>query len=161
MMKKNKYTRPLFSRPAMRLLLCCLLLCLVTPPAAAAGNRVVGDVRIIHASSGSTYMDPDLKDLGRELQTVFRYTSYRLLNRKRMPLKYHDVGRISLPGNRRMEISPTQFNQGRIKFKINIFKKNRPVFGTEILLKNGGSITIGGPGYKNGYLLFNISATAM
>ena len=127
---------------------------------AFAGNRVIGDVRIIHASSGPVHMDRALKDLGRELQSVFKYTSYRLVSRKPLNLTHHQVGRISLPGNRTLEISPTGFKKGRIKFKINILKRNKSVFTTEILLRNGSSITIGGPDYKKGYLLFNISATA-
>ncbi len=127
---------------------------------AFGANRVLGDVRIIHASSGPAHMDPALKDLGHELKSVFKYTSYRLVNRKALNLKHHQVGRISLPGSRILEISPTGFKKERIKFRINILKQNRSVFNTEILLKNGRSITIGGPGYQKGYLLFNISATA-
>jgi hypothetical protein len=126
---------------------------------AFAENRVTGNVRIIHASSGPAYMDPALRGLGHELQSVFKYTSYRLLSIKPLNLTRHRVQRITLPGNRTLEISPTGFKKGRIKFKINILKRNKPVFTTEILLRNGSSITIGGPGYKNGYLLFNISAT--
>ncbi|SMC54940.1 hypothetical protein SAMN02746065_10448 [Desulfocicer vacuolatum DSM 3385] len=127
---------------------------------AFAAKGVLGDVRIIHASSGPAHMDPALGDLAHELQTVFKYTSYRLLNRKPLNVKHRQVAHISLPGNRTLEISPTGFKKGRIKFKINILKQNRSVFNTEILLKNNRSITIGGPGFKKGYLLFNISATA-
>ncbi len=134
-------------------------ICIILPRTAVAGNRITADLRIIHAATDSRHMDPALRDLGHELQSVFKYTAYRLLNRKSLTLAYNTVGRINLPGARRLEISPTGFKNGRIKFKINIFKENRTVFGTEILLKNGSSITIGGPGYENGYLLFNISGT--
>ncbi len=135
------------------------LVCIAMSSPAIAGDRVTTNIRIIHASSAPAHMDPGLNDLGKELQSVFKYTAYRLLSRKSLTLDYRTTGRISLPGGRTLEISPTNFNKGRIKFKINILKKNTPVFGTEILLKNGSSITIGGPEYRNGYLLFNISGT--
>ena len=141
-------------------LISLICVCISLPSTAVAGNRVTANLRIIHAATDTTYMDPGLRDLGHELQSVFKYTAYRLLNRKALTLAYNTVGRVNLPGGRRLEISPTGFANGRIKFKINIFKQNRAVFGTEILLRNGSSITIGGPGYENGYLLFNISGTA-
>jgi len=127
---------------------------------ASAANRIIGNVRIIHASSGPTHMDPALRDLGHELQSVFKYTAYRLVNTKPLNLKFHQEGHISLPGSRFLTIFPMGFNRGRIKFRINILKQKASEFRTEIMLRNGSSITIGGPVYRKGYLLFNISATA-
>ena len=151
-MKKNWKDRAL-------ILTALLCICTTLPRPAVAANRVTAHLRIIHAATDSVYMDHGLRDLGHELQSIFKYTAYRLLNRKTLNLAYKTVGSVSLPGARRLEISPIGFKKGRIKFKINIFKQHRAVFGTEILLKNGSSITIGGPKYKNGYLLFNISGT--
>jgi len=136
------------------------LLYLTVSGQAFAANRILGNVRIIHASSGPTHMDPSLRDLGHELQSVFKYTTYRLVNRKPLNLRFHQVGLISLPGNRFLTISPMGFKKGRIRVRINILRQKKSEFSTVIMLKNGRSITIGGPGYRNGYLLFNISATA-
>ncbi len=141
--------------------ICIILLFLSIIPGisgeAFSAQRVDTDIRIIHALTGPRHMDPALKDLGRELRSVFKYSEYRLLNRKNMILSYNQNGVIGLPGARRLEIVPVNFIKGRIKFNIRIFKKGKSVFTTEVLLRNGSSITIGGPGFKKGYLLFNIS----
>ena len=117
-------------------------------------------VRVIHAAAGPHHMDPGLKALAGELQSVFKYTSYRLLSHNTVSLSYHETGRISLPGARILEITPTTFQNNRVGFNIAILKQHAPVFNTRILLRNRSSITIGGPAYQRGYLLFNISAQA-
>jgi hypothetical protein len=65
-------------------------------------------------------------------------------------------GRVVLPGARVLEVVPLGLKGRRIKYKVEIFKQGRSVFTTEILLRNRSSITIGGPEFEKGYLLFNI-----
>ena len=124
---------------------------------AFAEHPVKTRVRVIHAADGNHHIDAGLKDLATELGSVFRYTSYSLIQSKTMTLGYHQKGQVSLPGGRLLIVSPTSMDQQRIEYQINILKGKKRVFQTRIRLKNHGSITIGGPEYKNGYLLFNIS----
>lgn len=124
---------------------------------AMAAGTVVSRVRVIHASSGPFQVDPRLRDLEPELRSVFRYTSYRLLNEQAMNLGQNQTGRVSIPGGRVLELTPAGVVNGRIKYRISILKNRSRVFGTEILLLNGSSLTIGGPAFQNGFLLFNIS----
>ncbi|MCK5542748.1 MAG: hypothetical protein KAI40_08635 [Desulfobacterales bacterium] len=128
---------------------------------AIAGNAVKTDVRIIHASQGQNHIDPKLSDLAEELSTVFKYTSYRLIKEKNMGLNENQKGVVKLPDERSLVVIPTRINGENIKYQINIFKSGNQVFSTQILLKNKRSITIGGPKFKNGYLLFNISGKTL
>lgn len=133
--------------------------CLFTHQLAFAKNQVITDVKVIHASTGPDHVDPGLKGNISELRSVFKYTSYRLIKDQRMKLNFNQKGRVILPGKRTLVVMPSDMDGKRIRYLINIQKNNHPVFKTQVLLKNNSSITIGGPQFKNGTLLFSISGS--
>lgn len=135
-----------------------LCFCFCTQPAFAK-SKVSTHVKVIHASTESNYLDPGLQGIVAELETVFKYTSYRLLKEKRLNQSFNQKGRVNLPGKRTLIITPLDQDSKRISYQINILKNKKSVFQTRILLKNNSSITIGGPKFKNGYLLFNVSGS--
>ena len=134
----------------------CFLVSLF-PNISIAGNAVRTDVRVIHASQGQTFIDSELRDLAEELGSVFKYTSYRLIKTKSMVLNNSQQGVVNIPNKRSLVVTPIKISGKKIKYQISIFKSGEQIFGTQILLKDQRSITIGGPKFKNGYLLFNIS----
>jgi hypothetical protein len=113
-------------------------------------------VKVIHAATGSSHIDPGIKMLVREIESVFKYTDYRLIKTQQMKLGKHQTGTINLPGNRTLSVTPVDMADNRITYQIRIEKNTAPVFQTRILLKNHNSITIGGPQYKQGVLLINV-----
>lgn len=138
----------------------CFFICLAGPvhvQKAAAASQVQTRVRVIHASGGTHHIDEGLKDLAAELESVFRYTAYSLIQSRGMTLGYNQKGQVSLPGGRLLIVSPTRIDGQRIQYHISILKENKQMFQTTILLKNRSSLTIGGPRHQDGYLLFNIS----
>ena len=126
------------------------------PPRSGSGNGIHVTVKTVLASQGKPFMDPRLADLTRELKTVFRYSSYRLLAQDNMRLKIGQTGRSSLPGQRILNITPIGIEGNRAKLRLEILKGNRQIFQTVIQLLNHGAITVGGPRHENGVLLFNI-----
>ncbi len=130
---------------------------LIFTQTAMAGGTVNTGVRVIHASTDQQHIDPGLRDIVPQLRSVFRYTSYKLLKQKSMSLGQNQQGTVTLPGQRTLVVTPTNIKGKRIKYNINIDKSGNRVFNTQVLLNNNSSITIGGPKYQNGYLLFNIS----
>ena len=135
-----------------------LSFCFSTQPAFGK-NQILTNVKVIHASTRANYLDPGLKEIISELESVFKYTSYRLLQEQKLNLKFNEKGSINLPGQRTMIITALDTDNKRIRYQINILKNERIVFQTRILLRNSSSITIGGPKFNNGYLLFNISGS--
>ena len=135
-----------------------LLITLIGVPAASAQPepKISVVVKTVLASEKSDFVDPRLKGLIRELKSIFRYSSYRLLSQRRMNLRMGQIGTQSLPGKRTLKIKPMRITGNRVKLQLRILKKNRQTFQTVIQLLNRGSITVGGPTHKNGYLLFNI-----
>ena len=123
----------------------------------SATSQVLTDVKVIHASTGAEQFDSGLKGIIQELKSVFKYTSYRLLNDQRFILNFNQEGLVNLPGNRTLLILPSDTDGKRIRYQIHIQKNNSPIFQTQVLLKNNSSITIGGPELDSGILLINIT----
>jgi hypothetical protein len=132
---------------------------LVTTPLYAEGT-VNTNVKVIYASTDSNHVDAGLKNDVSELKSVFRYTSYRLINSQALRQQFNQQGQVQLPGNRSLMVTPTSMQGKRIRYQINIQKGSKSIFQTQVLLKNNDSITIGGPQYENGVLLFNIMGSA-
>ncbi|MDD9303724.1 MAG: hypothetical protein HUK40_15845 [Desulfobacter sp.] len=132
----------------------CLVFLITTP--AQADPVYNTRVRVIHARTGPAQIDPGIKAVVREIQPVFKYTRFNLLNDKKMMLAQGQKGSLFLPGNRSLVITPVTRKKNRIQYHIRINAKGNPVFQTNVMLKNHDSVTIGGPKFKKGVLLLNI-----
>ena len=113
-------------------------------------------VKTVLASQDSTSIDPRISDLTRKLQSVFRYSSYRLISEENMHLRIGETGTVSLPGDRRLKITPLRVTENRAELQLLIFKNERQIIKTRIQVLNHGSITVGGPEHQGGFLLFDI-----
>ena len=131
------------------------IVCLFPYPLAAQ-TVYTTQVKVIHAAPGSAHIDPGIKPLVKEIESVFKYTDYRLIKSQQMALRKDQTGTIHLPGNRILAVTPVDMAGDRITYQIRIEKNQASVFQTRVLLKNHNSITIGGPQYKQGVLLLNV-----
>jgi hypothetical protein len=104
-------------------------------------------------------VDPKLKKHIGELQSMFNYTSYRLLGSERLNLTTGQSGMASLPGDRRLKITPNSISGNRADIALQMIKRKRTVFQTNIQLLNRGSLFVGGPTYRSGNLIFKISGS--
>jgi hypothetical protein len=89
---------------------------------------------------------------------MFNYTSYRLLSSESLNLKIGQSGMVSLPGDRRLKITPRKIHGSRADIALQMMKQKRTVFETQVQLLNRGSLFVGGPTYQNGNLIFKISS---
>jgi hypothetical protein len=126
---------------------------------AQAEQRVDIVVKTILASQGPEYLDPRLSSLVEELRSVFKYSSYRLISEDSSNLGMGETCEVSLPGNRILKVTPVQVAGNRVELQLVILKKTKNIFQTVVKLRNKSSLTVGGPEYEDGYLLFNISAS--
>ena len=125
-------------------------------PQVWAGPTIHINIKTLLASQNAGPSSPQIKSLAKEYRSVLRYSSYKLLSQSRLNLKLNESGRVSLPGNRIMKITPKGISGNRVSLKLEIYKKNRKIFQTVVQLRNRSSITVGGPKYRGGNLLFNI-----
>jgi hypothetical protein len=124
-----------------------------------AQNQVITHVQVIQASTRSMSVDPALHRIVPELEKVFRYTGYTLLQDKTLSLAFQQPGRIDLPDRRTLVLTPTSSQGSRIQYDIQILNRKEAVFQTRVLLKNKRSMTIGGPRSGPGVLLFHITGS--
>lgn len=124
-----------------------------------AQDRIMTAVKVIQASTQSRAVDPALKQIVPELESVFKYTEYTLLQDRTLSLAFQQQGRILLPDQRTLVLTPTGSQGGRIQYEIQILHKGASVFQTRVLLKNNRSMTIGGPQSGPGILLFHITGS--
>ena len=122
-----------------------------------AGEPVVKIVvKTVLASQDSASVDPRISVLTRKLQSVFRYSSYRLISEESTHLRIDETGTVSLPGDRMLKVTPVRIIANRAELQLLIFKKERQIIKTRIQVLNHSSITVGGPEHKGGFLLFDI-----
>jgi hypothetical protein len=130
-----------------------------TPESVMAQENCRFSVDTILAARHDTVVDPQLKRHIGELQSMFNYTSYRLLSSESLHLRVGQSGMVSLPGDRSLKITPHKIHGNRAEIALQMMKHKRTVFETRIQLLNRGSLFVGGPNYQNGNLIFKISGT--
>jgi hypothetical protein len=141
------------------LFLLAILLIMVFPASAISGSNIKITVKSILASEKGSSVDPRLKGLVHELQSVIKYSSYEYLGEKDLSISLNNKSVVNLPGQRVMNIFAKGIEGDRVVLEIELLNNNSSIVKTSIELRNNTSFTIGGQGYKEGYLLFNIYAS--
>ena len=153
MARRNPRARPF--APAFAFFLFLLLLPAV--PSGAA-NAVSVDVGAVYASNEGTSIDPALGTIRGKLQSMFNYTSYRMLDRKRRSLAVGETGEFELPGRRSMRATPLPSQGNKVRLSIQISDGQKKLLTTTLGLNRGGMVLVGGPSYQSGVLILIISA---
>ena len=112
------------------------------------------------ASDTGLGVDERLLPMGGRLESLFRYTTYRLIS--------HQVGRtecgqttaFTLPGGWIVQVEPSAVNDDMIAMELMLFQGARPMMTTDVKLRNHGVLIVGGPHYQQGMLIIPIGADA-
>ena len=134
-----------------------LLLQLAAVPSEAA-DPVSVDVGSVYASNEGTSIDPALGTIRGKLRSMFNYTSYRMLDRKRRSLAVGETGEFELPGRRTMRATPLPAQGDKVRLSIQISDGPRMLLTTTLGLRRGGMVLVGGPSHQAGVLILIISA---
>jgi hypothetical protein len=139
----------------------------ISPRAAAQRDGPDGDMRIvvylIEASDGVPGIDPEIRDIVKQFQRTFRYSTYRLVSKIPKKIRMGNDEKIALPGLRELRLYARGHEGRRIKLKVKIMEKpmrgrQRQVLDTDFRIVKGGTIVIGGYDYHTGKLIVAISA---
>lgn len=150
--KKYRYT----ILRAIILLAAVPLITVVYASEGRCGQNVKVSVKTIYASKKDNTIDPRIKNLVRELNSVIKYTSYELLSQKNLSLEKDKKAVVQLPGGRTMSLVSKGVEGGRVTLQIEYSKKGSGVIQTNIDFRNNGDVTLAGPEYKGGVLFFHI-----
>jgi len=135
-----------------------LLLPLLAAVPCGAANTVSVDVGAVYASNDGTSVDPALGTIRGKLKSMFNYTSYRMLDRKRLTLPIGEAGEFELPGRRTMRATPLPAQGDKVRLSIRISEGQRNLLTTTLGLRRGGMVLVGGPPHQSGVLILIISA---
>jgi hypothetical protein len=130
------------------------------PAVSGAAATVTIDVMTVLASNESDHIDPALAELAKGIDS--RYSGTPPMNSSgAMPCgsPWAKARVLPCPAAGELTINPTRIRGNHLEMKLSIFKGKKSVFQTVIELRNNSSLTVGGPRYKKGYLLFNLSAS--
>jgi len=153
---------------------------LVASPASA--RQVVVEVTSIEAfvrpveqrTDGEVEVDQRLVPISKSLKSLFAYDSYKFLGKERASIELAKAHVFRLPEHFAIEISPDRAGrsgQDMIGMKVTLFKEEprregrrseqserEVVLRTEIRLKSGGTMLLGGPPIRSGVLVLALSA---
>jgi hypothetical protein len=143
-------------RPAAALVALLALLCAARGSAAA--DAVTVDVGAVYASNQGSSIDPALRHIRGKIQSMFNFTSYRMLDRKRQTLAVGESGDFELPGQRSMRVSPLPSRPNKVRLSIRIEEAGKNLLTTTLGMPRGGMVLVGGPSYEAGVLILIIAA---
>jgi hypothetical protein len=152
-------TRP-EPRPGLLLPAITLLAILLAAGVAEAAppNTVTVDIGVVVASNQGTSIDPALSALRAKLQSVFSYSSYKMLDRMKRTLAVGETGDFVLPGGRSMRVTPVPAPGNKVRLAMQLLEGGRNILTTTLGLSRGGMVLVGGPPYQSGVMILLISA---
>jgi hypothetical protein len=124
-------------------------------------NRVILlHVDEVIAADTGLGVDERLLPMGLRLQSLFRYTTYRLISHQVSRTECGRMTAFTLPGGWIVHVEPSAVRDNMIAMELMLFQGARPMMTTDVRLRNHGTLIVGGPHYEQGMLIIPIGADA-
>jgi hypothetical protein len=114
---------------------------------------------VIAADTGGG-IDQRLLPMGLRLESLFHYTTYRLVSHQVGRTECGDSIAFTLPGGWIVHVEPSAVRDNMIAMELMLFQGTRPMMTTDVRLRNHGTLIVGGPHYQQGMLIIPIGADA-
>lgn len=137
---------------------CCIGLSFLIPTLAQALTGLNVKIEVIKADRDSKEIDPQLKDLVKELGPLLNFSGFSLLKKTETLLNLKQRREIILSSNRMLELQFLEFADNQARLQVRIMEEKKETFRTILLLVNKGAVLIGGPPHEGGVLLLRIGA---
>ena len=116
-----------------------------------ASAQVQVRLRAIHASDAASGVDPSLKDLHKELGSLFSFTSYRLMREETLNLSLNQPASISSrEGRIILETTLVGLHRGVAEVRIKVTREGSEILNTQVRLFPGRTVLVGGPKHTRG-----------
>jgi hypothetical protein len=123
-----------------------------------AANAVEVRIGAVLASNSSQEFDARLASLHRQFDTLFPYSSYRLVKEERQRVPWGAKVGFDIPGGRYVMVIPREFKNDRVSMKVMVIEGSRPIVNTAVSLRNHATFLVGGPRQHEGVLILSIGA---
>jgi hypothetical protein len=125
----------------------------------AASAQVQARMRIIRASNVGPGVDPSLRDVYRDLGSLFSFTSYRLLRDETLLLSLNRPVVISAhEGRIIIESTLMGLHQGVADMRIRVFREGKNILNTQVRLSPRRTVLVGGPRSRDGVIIYAVHA---
>lgn len=114
---------------------------------------------VIAADTGEG-IDERLLPMGGRLESLFHYTTYRLISHQISRTECGGTAAFTLPGGWIVHVEPSAVHDDMIAMELMLFQGARPMMTTDVRMRNHGMLIIGGPHYQQGMLIIPIGADA-
>ena len=125
----------------------------------AEGNcnqRVKVVVKTIYASKDKKSIDPKIKNLVKELNSAFVYSSYKLVGQKNLTLNKGQKATFEIRGGRKVIITSKGVSGGKATLEIICRKGKKEFVKTNIDFRNNGDNFIALPAKKGDRLFLHV-----
>ncbi len=126
-----------------------------SPPAANAVEVRIGAV--LASNSGKDF-DQRLASMQRQFNTLFAYSSYRLVKEQRQQVAWGEKVGFDIPGGRYVLVIPKEFKDNRVMMKVMVIEGSRPIVDTALSLRDHATFLVGGPREHDGVIILSIGA---
>ena len=124
---------------------------------AGAVELTVGSVL---ATDAGQEFDNRLVAMKPQFESLFRYSSYRLMKQETRALAWGEGASFDIPGGRYLVVAPQELRDSKVAMKIMLLEGGRPLVDTSVALRNRGVLLLGGPKQQEGVLIISIGANA-
>ena len=139
------------------LLFLFFILCFVSTSTALAEVQV--RLRVIGASNDGQTIDPSLKDIYKELGSLFSFTSYRLFRDENLTLSPNQPVSISTRRGRLIEVTLVGMQKDVAELRIRVVREEKEILNTQVRLSPGRTVLIGGgPRQREGIIIYALYA---
>jgi len=139
------------------LLFLLFILCFVWTSTALAQVQV--RLRVIGASNDGQTIDPSLKDIYKELGSLFSFTSYRLFRDENLTLSPNQPVSISTRRGRLIEVTLVGMQKDVAELRIRVVREEKEILNTQVRLSPGRTVLIGGgPRQREGIIIYALYA---
>lgn len=125
---------------------------------APAPHKVQLQVRVVHALEGESYVDPQLAQLARLLQSL-RYPRFELIDTRQALVAVGADQVFELVGNRTLTLNLLDLTEERARLRITIdHRGGSRLVETTVSINRNGTFIMAGPRHENGILVLPITA---
>ena len=120
-------------------------------------DLIIGSVL---ATDAGQEFDSRLIAMKPQFESLFRYSSYRLMKEERRTIGWGEGASFDIPGGRYLVVAPQELRDSKVTMKIMLLEGGRPLVDTSVALRNHGVLLLGGPKQQEGVLIISIGANA-
>ena len=128
--------------------------------AADVGRLQVTIGSVLATDGGQPEFDNRLVAMKPQFDSLFRYSSYRLMKKDTRPVGWGEGAGFEIPGGRYLVVTPKELRDSKVVMSVMLLEGGRPLVDTSVALRNHGVLLLGGPKQQEGVLIISIGAEA-